>query len=108
MTTHPQSLASSGVRLSQSYVTPKCSPSRAALMTGLYPWRLGMQRGAIMRFQPDGLNSSLTLLPQHLQQAGYQTHLVRTSQSLFALSFKIFLNPLLRIRIGQVSNIYQT
>ena len=47
MTTCLQSLASSGVRLSQSYVTPKCSPSRAALMTGLYPWRLGLQRGAI-------------------------------------------------------------
>ena len=71
-----QRLAQTGVRLEQSYVTPKCSPSRAALMTGLYPWRLGMQRGAIERFQPDGLNSSLTLLPEHLQQAGYQTHLV--------------------------------
>ena len=71
-----QRLAQTGVRLDQSYVTPKCSPSRAALMTGLYPWRLGMQRGAIERFQPDGLNSSLTLLPEHLQQAGYQTHLV--------------------------------
>ena len=47
MMTYMQSLASSGVRLSQSYVTPKCSPSRAALMTGLYPWRLGLQRGAI-------------------------------------------------------------
>ena len=46
-------------------------------MTGLYPWRLGMQRGAIERFQPDGLNTSITLLPEYLQQAGYSTHLVR-------------------------------
>merc|ERR1719192_2275298 len=76
LTPHLQSLASSGLLLTQSNTSPKCSPSRAALMTGLYPWRLGLQRGAIERFQPDGLNSSLTLLPRHLQQAGYQTHLV--------------------------------
>ena len=69
-------LARSGVMLSQSYVSPKCSPSRAALLTGLYPWRVGLQRGAIERFQPDGLNSSLSLLPQHLRAAGYSTHLV--------------------------------
>ena len=65
-----------GVLLTQSYTTPKCSPSRAALMTGRYPWKIGMQRGAIERFQPDGLNSSIQILPQYLQQAGYQTHAV--------------------------------
>ena len=89
-----QRLAKDGVLLTQSYTTPKCSPSRAALMTGLYPWRIGMQRGAIercsmsmshchsqlisrsvvTRFQPDGLNTSLKLLPEYLQEAGYATH----------------------------------
>ena len=44
-----QRLSSEGVRLTQSYTAPKCSPSRAALMTGLYPWRLGIQRSAIAR-----------------------------------------------------------
>ena len=42
-----EKLTLDGILLNQSYVTPKCSPSRAALLTGLYPWRLGMQRGAI-------------------------------------------------------------
>ena len=45
-----QRLSGEGVRLTQSYTSPKCSPSRAALMTGLYPWRLGMQRSAIARY----------------------------------------------------------
>lgn len=65
-----------GVRLEQSYVAPKCSPSRAALMTGIYPFRLGMQRNAIERFQPVGMNSSLQTLPQLLKQGGYATHIV--------------------------------
>jgi len=76
LTPNLERLKKEGVSLTQSYVTPKCSPSRAALMTGMYPWRIGMQRGAIERFQPDGLNTSLKLLPEYLQEAGYQTHLV--------------------------------
>lgn len=35
-------LASRGVRLTQFYNTARCSPSRAALMTGLYPHQSGM------------------------------------------------------------------
>ena len=46
------------------------------VFTGYYPWRIGMQRGAIERFQPDGLNTSLKILPEYLKEAGYKTHLV--------------------------------
>ena len=45
-------------------------------MSGYYPWRIGLQRGAIERFQPDGLNTSIKILPQYLQEAGYNTHIV--------------------------------
>jgi len=76
LTPNLEKLKSEGVLLTQSYVTPKCSPSRAALMTGLYPWRFGMQRGAVERFQPDGLNTSLKILPEYLKDAGYATHAV--------------------------------
>ena len=72
-----EELSADGVRLSNSYVSPKCSPSRAALMTGLYPWRLGLQRGAIERYQATGLNPDKVLLPELLQKGGYATHLVK-------------------------------
>ena len=91
LTPNLERMKQEGINLLQSYVTPKCSPSRAALLTGikspniffkvsskdlfsklyctvypegLYPWRIGLQRGAIERFQPDGLNTSLKLLPE--------------------------------------------
>ena len=71
-----EELSAQGVRLSRSYVSPKCSPSRAALLTGMYPWKLGMQRGAVERFHPTGLNTSIPTLPELLKQAGYKNYLV--------------------------------
>ena len=38
-----EKLASKGVILNQSYVQPVCSPSRAAFMSGYYPYHLGLQ-----------------------------------------------------------------
>ena len=77
LTPRMEALSSAGVRLDQSYVTPKCSPSRAALLSGRYPWRLGLQRGAIERWQDTGLDTGMDLLPGLLGQGGYRTHLVR-------------------------------
>jgi hypothetical protein len=38
-TPHLDKLAQEGVRLEQFYVQPMCTPTRAALMTGRYPFR---------------------------------------------------------------------
>ena len=35
-------LAANGVRFTQFYSTPRCSPTRASLLTGLYPHQAGM------------------------------------------------------------------
>jgi hypothetical protein len=40
-------LADTGVELEEFYVQPVCTPTRAALLTGRYPMRYGLQTGAI-------------------------------------------------------------
>ena len=66
----------SGLVLDRHYVHPTCSPSRAALLTGKYAWKLGVQRGDIERYQPLGLDTKHKLLPHYLRSAGYITHAV--------------------------------
>src|SRR5690348_15995262 len=48
-------LAGSGAKLEQFYVQPVCSPTRAALMTGRYPMRHGLQVGVVRPWAEYGL-----------------------------------------------------
>jgi arylsulfatase A-like enzyme len=66
-------IAKGGARLSQFYVQPVCSPTRAALMTGRYPMRYGMQVGVIRPWAKYGLSLDERTLPQALKEAGYET-----------------------------------
>ncbi|RYD87836.1 MAG: sulfatase, partial [Sphingobacteriales bacterium] len=77
-------LAASGVRFTQFYAAaPVCSPSRAALLTGCYPWRVGMPgNGSIPPSEKDdnlatytgkGLPANGTNLPRIFREAGYAT-----------------------------------
>jgi arylsulfatase A-like enzyme len=70
------SLASGGARLEAFYTQPLCTPSRAALMTGRYPLRYGLQTGVILAGQTYGLPTDEWLLPQALKEAGYRTAIV--------------------------------
>src|SRR5688572_6691227 len=72
-TPHLDRLADSGVKLEQFYVQPVCTPTRAALMTGLYPMRLGLQLGVIKPESQHGLPLNARTLPQVLREAGYAT-----------------------------------
>ena len=71
-------MAEQGMKLTSFYVAaPVCSPSRAALMTGCYPKRVGLARGSwgIVLFPKDpyGLNPDEISLAEVLKEAGYAT-----------------------------------
>jgi len=69
-------LAMGGVRLESYYGQQLCSPARAALMTGRYPMRYGLQSFVIFPGHKYGLPTDETTLPQALKQAGYTTAMV--------------------------------
>nr|XP_037280633.1 arylsulfatase J-like [Rhipicephalus microplus] len=67
-------LAANGLLLTQHYTMQTCTPSRAALLTGLYPIRMGMQRDVLLPAQPGGMNLSVPTLAERLKDLGYKTH----------------------------------
>lgn len=69
-------LAATGARLERFYVQPFCTPTRAALMTGRYPIRYGLQTVVIPSKGQYGLDTSEFLLPEALKAAGYSTDMV--------------------------------
>ena len=69
-------LANGGVRLENFHGMPVCTPSRAALMTGRYPMRYGLQTLVIFPSHTYGLPTDERTLPQALKEAGYQTYMV--------------------------------
>jgi len=69
-------LARGGARLEQFYAQPMCTPTRAALMTGRYPFRYGLQTAVILSAHTYGLALDEWLLPQALKEAGYQTAII--------------------------------
>ena len=78
-------LASQGVRYTDFYASaPICGPSRAALMTGRYPAKIGFERNI---HEGTSLNVRLPTLPSLLKQQGYTNghfgkwHLGHTAQS---------------------------
>jgi arylsulfatase A-like enzyme len=75
-TPHLDQLAAEGCRFSHAYVNPMCSPTRAALMTGLYPQRFGIEDNRPLDGELTGMDTSQVLLPERLRMAGYHTRLI--------------------------------
>jgi arylsulfatase A-like enzyme len=69
-------LANGGAKLTQFYTMNICTPTRAALMTGRYPFRYGLQTIVIPGPAAFGLDTSEHLLPQTLKDAGYTTAII--------------------------------
>ena len=70
------SLFQEGMSLDRFYATPICSPTRAALMTGRDPMRLGVAYGVIMPWMNNGIHPDEHFMPQSFQANGYQTAIV--------------------------------
>jgi arylsulfatase A-like enzyme len=68
-TPHLDKLAADGVELTQHYVAPVCSPTRASLMTGRYWSRFGITAPHAERALP----AETLTLPRALKEAGYET-----------------------------------
>jgi arylsulfatase A-like enzyme len=69
-------LAATGAKFTQFYVQPMCTPTRAALMTGRYPFRYGLQTIVIPTAADYGLDITEWLMPQCLKEAGYTTAII--------------------------------
>lgn len=71
LTPHLDALAAQGVVMDRYYTNPLCSPSRSALMTGLYNHRIGTQANVVYWDTPWAPSLDLQFLPQALQGHGY-------------------------------------
>lgn len=72
-------LAAAGVRMSQFYTTPRCCPTRAALLTGLYSQQAGIGNMMEDRGLPGyrgEINRNTPTLAEQLQLADYRTLMV--------------------------------
>ena len=71
-------MAAEGMKLTSFYVAaPVCTPSRAALMTGCYPKRVGLAKGprhaVLLPGDAHGLNADEVTVAEVLKSAGYAT-----------------------------------
>lgn len=67
-------LAKEGMRFTHFYAAQAvCSPSRAALLTGCYPNRIGMSGGALYPWSTKALNPHEETIASLLKKAGYTT-----------------------------------
>src|SRR5262245_7329677 len=76
-TPHIDRLAAGGLRFTQFYNAARCCPTRASLLTGLYPHQAGVGH-MLQDWSPpgytSGLNDRCLTLGEVLRKAGYRTY----------------------------------
>ncbi|MEM8895888.1 MAG: sulfatase-like hydrolase/transferase, partial [Bacteroidota bacterium] len=73
-TPNMDAIVNSGVKFTQFYASPICSPSRASLLTGKVPQRTGLDRNASVTAGPEvGLRGSEYTMAEMFKDAGYAT-----------------------------------
>jgi len=70
------SLFEEGISLNRFYTTPICSPTRAALMTGRDPLKLGVAYSVIMPWMNNGIHPDEHFMPESFKLNGYQTAMI--------------------------------
>ncbi len=79
-TPHIDAMADEGMKLTSFYAHPVCTPSRAALLTGSYPIRNGLQTGywhpVLMPGDPQGIHPDEVTVAEVLRERGYATGIV--------------------------------
>ena len=68
-------MATEGAKFNSCYVSPVCSPTRAALMTGSHSTRVGIG-GVMFPRNNHGLNPDEITLPELLKDQGYATAII--------------------------------
>jgi arylsulfatase len=81
-TPHLDALAAGGLRFTQFYNTARCCPTRASLLTGLYPHQAGVghmvddpTRGRAGPGYAGNLNKRCVTIAEALRPAGYRTYM---------------------------------
>lgn len=73
-TPHIDRMAKEGRRFTNFMVaSPVCTPSRAALLTGCYPKRVGMHQHVLFPASKKGLHPQEHTIADHLKEQGYAT-----------------------------------
>ncbi len=79
-TPHIDAMAEAGMMLTSFYAQPVCTPSRAALLTGSYPIRNGLQTGfwhpVLMPGDPTGIHNDEFTVAEMLKERGYATGII--------------------------------
>ena len=69
-------MAAEGLKFTQFYAQPVCTPSRASLMTGRLPVRLGLAGGVLQPWSSGGLPASEITIAEGLEAQGYATGMI--------------------------------